>query len=365
MPKYYVGFDFGTHQTKICIKNTTTRPHSYSFLASKDLDGVDTYLFPSAVAIDNNGKINYGFVDCDALEDRGEVELLEKLREEANFDEPEPELILPPKPTSSSNGRKFKGNGLESLGALLDVFSGKNNLQSDSEKWEKECQEIKFNYSTKLEEWKGNSKRAELAKNELLFMQKEMPSKRRKRVLNYFKLACFNLHARSEFIRNNNIEPEKISVWYITYLLFSISESIGDDFFLQMGIPSGLNDSESTRQRAVAYRLLISAYKLKERYVSRERFLEADLNELNLHKLENSVDEALLDKYMIDVLPEAYAGLVSFTKKGKLTNGIHLLVDIGGGTTDVVLFTVNNSNKEPQLYAIKSIPIGLNNIFKD
>ncbi|MGL5893160.1 MAG: hypothetical protein ACRCZM_00890, partial [Bacteroidales bacterium] len=156
-----------------------------------------------------------------------------------------------------------------------------------------------------------------------------------------------------------------ISVWYITYLLFSISESIGDDFFLQMGIPSGLNDSESTRQRAVAYRLLISAYKLKERYVSRERFLEADLNELNLHKLENSVDEALLDKYMIDVLPEAYAGLVSFTNKGTLTNGIHLLVDIGGGTTDVVLFTVNNSNKEPQLYAIKSIPIGLNNIFKD
>ena len=40
----------------------------------------------------------------------------------------------------------------------------------------------------------------------------------------------------------------------------------------------------------------------------------------------------------IDALPEAYAGLVSLTQKRKLEKGMNLLVDIGGGTTDIAIF---------------------------
>ena len=62
--------------------------------------------------------------------------------------------------------------------------------------------------------------------------------------------------------------------------------------------------------------------------------------------------------YAINVFPEAYAGLLSLTSRGKLTQGMSLTVDIGGGTTDISFFTI--VGRKPCIYKYWSIPLGLN-----
>ena len=47
----------------------------------------------------------------------------------------------------------------------------------------------------------------------------------------------------------------------------------------------------------------------------------------------------------------------------KLSRGMHLLADIGGGTTDIAFFTITENNL-PDIHAVLSIPHGLNYIFE-
>ena len=42
--------------------------------------------------------------------------------------------------------------------------------------------------------------------------------------------------------------------------------------------------------------------------------------------------------YRINIFPEAYASLIGLTSRGKLSEGMSLNADIGGGTTDISFF---------------------------
>ena len=46
--------------------------------------------------------------------------------------------------------------------------------------------------------------------------------------------------------------------------------------------------------------------------------------------------------YRINVFPEAYASLIGLTSRGKLSSGMSINADIGGGTTDISFFIVKD-----------------------
>ena len=65
------------------------------------------------------------------------------------------------------------------------------------------------------------------------------------------------------------------------------------------------------------------------------------------------------EEYNILVFPEAYACLMPLIKQSKIASGMSLMIDIGGGTTDISFFTINVENT-PQVYGLFSIDKGLN-----
>ena len=61
---YTIGFDLGTHQTKICIENSDNPTEKvYEFLEFERPDETRTVLFPSIVQINNDDTLSYGFID--------------------------------------------------------------------------------------------------------------------------------------------------------------------------------------------------------------------------------------------------------------------------------------------------------------
>ena len=64
------------------------------------------------------------------------------------------------------------------------------------------------------------------------------------------------------------------------------------------------------------------------------------------------------EEYWITIFPEAYASLTALTSRGKLPTGMSLTADIGGGTTDISFFTIEDGL--PMIYKFWSIPRGLN-----
>jgi hypothetical protein len=81
----------------------------------------------------------------------------------------------------------------------------------------------------------------------------------------------FHNSAAQYAIRFNNeyaLRSDIISQWYLTFLLFKIEEKIGSDYFLQMGIPSGINKIEFEKQKNKAFNLLISSYEMMKHFKS-------------------------------------------------------------------------------------------------
>jgi actin-like ATPase involved in cell morphogenesis len=84
---------------------------------------------------------------------------------------------------------------------------------------------------------------------------------------------------------------------------------------------------------------------------------------LKTHKVNSFSEEDLLI-YGVNAIPEAFAGLVSLTQKKKLEKGMNLLVDIGGGTTDIAFFTITEDDL-PDIHSVHSLFKGLNFIYEN
>ena len=91
-------------------------------------------------------------------------------------------------------------------------------------------------------------------------------------------------------------------------------------------------------------------------YIYSQEKLESNFN---AYKIDYSQGSQVL------ILPEAFAGLLTITQQGKIGIGMTLLVDIGGGSTDISLFNVisNRSGTVPNISRIISIHHGLNYIY--
>jgi actin-like ATPase involved in cell morphogenesis len=131
-----------------------------------------------------------------------------------------------------------------------------------------------------------------------------------------------------------------------------------------MGIPSGIDETISKKQKKKAFAILIAAYKLVELYKTKDIFLKEKYTDLlELTEINCAFSDEDISFYGIGIVPEAFAGLSAVTQQKKIVDGISLLIDIGGGTTDVAFFTLTE-NHLPNIHSVISFPKGLNFVFE-
>ncbi len=160
-------------------------------------------------------------------------------------------------------------------------------------------------------------------------------------------------------------EAARYSIWYLAYLLFDLEDVYGKMFTIQMGAPSdssGIDD-----RKAIAVSLIASAYRLVEDVFRNDKcaFLQATYDKLVEVTEIVKFSESVKKNYGVLVFPEAYACLMPLVGRGKIAHGMSLVVDIGGGTTDISFFTIeekeeNSGIYHPQVYDFFSINKGLN-----
>lgn len=174
------------------------------------------------------------------------------------------------------------------------------------------------------------------------------------KIVRYFKQSTFS---------NSNNSKEQLeiyySIWYISFILFDLEKEYGKEFAIQMGVPA---DGENlNRQKQLVVRILLSAYRLVEDVFKNDKdaFLNTTITDLKKKTELAEYDEDKKNDYNILVFPEAYACLMPLIKSEKIAHGMSLMIDIGGGTTDISFFTIGTDNK-PQVYGLYSIDKGLN-----
>jgi len=379
---FTVGLDFGTHQTKVCIENATNPAQKlYEFVVFKNKYGKNSVLLPSIVQINNDDTVSYGFVK----EKKCKTVIAEETTKPVLKLLPEPTLELPQEPTKENypakpkpEKKKVKLSWKEQLKQIKkgDSNEEKNNNKALVEEWEEKCrkidvrfkkeheewqhsvEKIKWQHERKRENWEGKNFKLKFDFDRKL---KEWQDKREDKLhFRYFKQATFS----NSIKWNHQISADTISAWYLAYILFLLQKKLGEDFFVQMGIPSGINKNILSSQEKRAYAVLIAAYKLVELYKTKKKFLkEKYTNLLELTEIDYKYSEDDLFFYGLNVVPEAFAGLSSITQQKRIETGMNLLVDIGGGTTDVAFFTIRKN--QPDIHAVISFPKGLNFVFED
>lgn len=321
--KINVGLDFGTHQTKICIQRIPDEGHgepSYEFFSFKDLNGENSYFLPSLIQINKDDTLSYGFVDKAIEKSAGEAPTLELLEV--------PEVDLEKKSQKLFEKYANLGQDEDDKQSLITMLKLK--LKQDQQKVEKENETRSSLYDQALKKYKSELN-----------------------TFRYFKQATFSLRDWTA-----KIDSQRLCIWYLAYVIFLLEERLGKIFSINMGIPTDDNSFEEKEQLAI--RILLSAYNLVENVYHNDMnaFLNASINELMEKTEMMHFSQKEKEFYAINILPEAYAGLLSLTARGKISVGMSLTVDIGGGTTDISFFTIDD--RKPCIYKYWSVPLGLN-----
>lgn len=182
-------------------------------------------------------------------------------------------------------------------------------------------------------------------------------------IIRYFKQATFT---DTTSIWNDSIKPELFTIWYLAYILFNLEDKYDKDFSITIGVPTDYERHTFLKKKAVS--LLLSAYRLVE------EIYENDINAFlcdNINSLLNKTSilgysDKMKEEYSVMVFPEAYACLRPLAAKGKAASGLSLMIDIGGGTTDISFFTMipKGNRTQPVIYELISVPKGLNYLTK-
>ena len=382
-----LGLDFGTHQSKLCMSYMPNNETIYEFVEFNLADGSKSVLFPSLIQINKDNTIRIGSVDYGSCASRPvpppEKPVLPP-KPEIVFPE-EPDQTLPPEPKREDpkpvieNGADWK-DALKTIKTTMESQKkDKGSFKREHKIWVKRCQAIKERHKV----WENNCR---LLNNKFLAWQKEVDAINAEydeeyafwqqhsteyRVLRYFKQAAFTTTLKWP---EDEIPADTLSIWYLTYLLLYVKRYVRERFgevfeesvSVQMGVPSGLNDNVSRWIKYRGQRLLVAARHLMELFGSPEEMFALpypDLIEMTKYSEGNVVEEA--EMYGFVVIPEAYAGLQSLTYSRRLSRGnMHLLVDIGGGTTDIVFFTIDESLM-PSIHTVTSFHKGLNFVLEN
>ncbi len=182
-----------------------------------------------------------------------------------------------------------------------------------------------------------------------------LPDNDNGKIIRYFKQATFN-GTQSPALTHE--DAMLYSILYLAYILFDLEEKYGQNFTIQMGAPT--DSGHLRRAQEMAVRILSSAYGLVEELFegNKQEFLDQPIDVLRHVTEIREFSQHDKDSFGILVFPEAYACLNPLISQGKVSNGMSVMFDIGGGTTDISFFTIENNR--PQVYDFFSINKGLN-----
>lgn len=341
-----VGLDFGTHQTKVCIEDRADKLHPvYRFFEFADLQGNQQVILPSVVQINSDDTLSYGFVD----EAKAKVSKIWR-----PYD-------VPKEPTLN---KVFTVMQQEPVKPLLPPNPRAVNPEAPQklfDSWVVQCKQVKNAYLSKKKDWNRRMKtfwdNYKSEKKEYDdFQKKEYESQ--KCVFRYFKIASL-----SPYRWPYSISCDTLSICFLAYVILCLEQVYGQDFAIQMGIPTGKTAALGKKRKAV--RLLTSAYRLAEDIYGGDldKFLAAKFENLQKEAILLDYSDGLKEDYYIKVFPEAYASLVTLTSRNRLVTGMNLLIDIGGGTTDISFFEI--VNQKPVIFNFESLPFGINYIVEN
>ena len=447
MLTYKIGLDFGTHQTKVCLEDSSDRRNKrYFFHRFTDGEGCEQYTIPSTVMVKKDHTLAYGYVD--------ESEVLHAIIAPLTEKPTEPKLVLwtyppepqlpnlpslgePPQPPdydaiASKRPKPIKPkkpslqespeantpeqvvlNDFSDLKKLLKPQPPQQNLNDFTKamkqyrramKWyEKEMRKYeswlneeisaaKKDYDNQRYEFRHKRSKLEqikIQREQLLNdyakrcreveehneeARRRMPDREKEYkaalqrwdedrmrpkpvVMRHFKQALFS----SGLVWRYEWSPMLVSIWYLTYVFFDLDEKYGTDNLVCMGTSSGVKTWNTNKE--IATQVMLTVYYLIEEVFHHDRkaFLRCTVDELvRLTTIVPYSDDAKRDN-SIYVFPEAYANLNPMALRGKFGEGMNLVVDIGGGTTDISLFSAPYG-QEVMIYDYISVPYGLNAI---
>lgn len=320
-----VGLDFGTHQTKICIQRRPDEGHGipeYEFFQFTDQKGKEQFFIPSIIQINKDDTLSYGFVDPKDMKVGLLLPRLEIIKpvDETRIDEDARTLY-----SKYSTDDTIDEEGMD---ALIDMLGKKYVIDKRLFK-----------------------ERVEAAKRKY---DEEMAAYNRERnVFRYFKQATF-----AEYPWDCKISSTHLCIWYLAFIIFLLEDRYPDGFAINMGVPT--DDKSYKEKRELATRIILTAYHLVEDVYNKDLrlFLKEKVQDLidKTEILPFSEEEKEYNR--INIFPEAYASLIGLTSRGKLSEGMSINADIGGGTTDISFFIVKD--RIPKIYKYWSISRGLN-----
>jgi hypothetical protein len=375
---FTVGLDFGTHQTKVCIEDShNPLLKRYTFFPFEDLEGKSSFVLPSVVQINKDDTLSYGFVEA-AKAKVSECDVEELMPFDFPDFEPAPRPVKPAlKPYPSAPKLERRSFSLSDLASLI----GRDRESIEYKLRCKQIDEINLdlerNFNSNIKEYeeqeqKRRSKWEQEREEALCCYQekaKELESRRFEPYrFRYFKTAALGDNRYWDF-DPQEYNPRLISVLYLAYVLYQIEEDFGSDTYVQMGVPQSLGTPEGEQIAESGYCLLILARVLTEKWTKSEflkltypRLLRWYLITSKKNTIKSLDIQKLKNDYGVNMLPEAYAGLVALTAQKRIPNGFSLLVDIGGGTTDIALFTLANDRRAPDIAMVVSVKGGLNSV---
>lgn len=392
-----LGLDFGTHQTKACLSYMPNNETVYEFMEFPIPGGAKTTLLPSIIQVNRDGTIRVGSVDYASCDIRP-VPPPERpvLPERPSISIPkEPDMSLPPEPVFDTKAiflsykEAITGPSKESGASVVGKKSGKK-AKKKKIGWDQYMDIARRQFKRNHEAW--NMRRRQIREKHLFWERKVreindsiaqwqrdvdtlnadykarlahwQTHKTEYRILRYFKQAAFT----HSITWGDEIAPDILSVWYLTYVLLHVKayveDSLGEVFeesvSIQMGVPSGLNDGISRLIQYRGRRVLLAARQMMDHFSSPEDLTTTNVEDLLAMTVYSGGDEKKEAEMLgLVVIPEAYACLQSLTFNKRLSRGLHLLVDIGGGTTDVVFFTITETLL-PAIHTVESLTKGLN-----
>lgn len=282
-------------------------------------------------------------------------ELIEKFNKTNNTPKPQ-KPILPEEPVLSGfdydyEYKKASQTDKERYSRYLDK---KKNLE------QRNYQE----YKKKHQEWETLIKEIKVKNKELIDDYNES-IKDHPMVFRHFKQACF---AYEDYNWPFVIGAKELCIIYLTFTLLKIHQKENSVFDVIMGIPTGKDKFKE--KQSLAMECIVKAFFLAENQFKYDlpKFLstryETLINSIkNLDKEYNPYNYSDYNLNYARILPEAFAALFTLTENGKIPNGMNMYIDIGGGTTDISFFTIDE--KKPKIYSYESIPKGLNFILEE
>lgn len=327
MDEIRIGLDFGTHQTKICIQRVPDEGHGvpeYEFFKFADQNGVEQFFLPSVVQINKDDTLSYGYVDTK---------------------DEKPGMPLP----KLEAVKRYDASGIDDdAEALFEKYckpydDSESAMNALKKMLEEKCEIDNRLYNEKIAAAQAKYDREMEAYNQ------------ERNLFRYFKQATF-----AEYPWVGKFNPDMLCVWYLAYVFFLLEGVYPDGFDINMGVPT--DDKTFKEKRELGTRIILSAIHLVEEVYSKDlrKFLNEKVDDLVKKTEILPFSEEDKELYFINIFPEAYASLIGLTSRGKLSEGMSLNADIGGGTTDISFFIVRN--KIPKIYKYWSIPRGLNYI---